>query len=447
MISSPWSILLCKFNDDDSEPYDRTFYDDLFTASGIGKLGMVDFFRDMSHGTLDLTGSRTFGWFTIGKSLGDYIKYYNKVATPEHPDAGGRALVDWAREAAAIYHPDWPKVDLSKYFGVVVVYNVKVYPPQVPYGGWIDGPVAVIDGPNMRPSAIGQEMCHGYGISHSRSDLSPKEIKYDYNDPWDIMSTEGFPYMQACHAVYGPRSIGPGLNAANMDGRNWLDKSRIWNSTHEGYTEVELRPLHRRDLPGFLGATIDTFFVEFRMDEGWDAAIGRPVILLHYFEENYSYIQYPTLNSKGDKFEIKDYLKIEVLDIDVSQRKARISIDYSLLKPHVLYGIWPWEYRSPAIPVGVLGPEDVTIISNKIRQNPEWSFRPILKLLSDISTSEHFDNETLKRTIRRDALEKIISIVNQKLNHMDIPGGVASPPVNQTNNNTKIEENKDEGLP
>ena len=40
---------------------------------------------------------------------------------------------------------------------MVVVYNVTVYPPKVPFGGWMDGgPIAVIDGPNMRPSAIGQ---------------------------------------------------------------------------------------------------------------------------------------------------------------------------------------------------------------------------------------------------------------------------------------------------
>src|SRR6266498_5013212 len=44
------------------------------------------------------------------------------------------------------------------------------------------------------------------------------------------------------------RSIGPGLNAANMDGRGWLDSSRVWrpsDGTAIYRTDVELRPFHR----------------------------------------------------------------------------------------------------------------------------------------------------------------------------------------------------------
>ena len=53
MVSSRWAILLCKFNDDDGEPFDRKFYDEFFTGSGIGKQNIVDYFRDVSHGMLD----------------------------------------------------------------------------------------------------------------------------------------------------------------------------------------------------------------------------------------------------------------------------------------------------------------------------------------------------------------------------------------------------------
>jgi hypothetical protein len=77
----------------------------------------------------------------------------------------------------------------------------------------------------------------------------------DYNDPWDIMSTlRAFmapyptynsigepPGLQVCDndpksVTYGKLvnagqtrglSIGPGLNAANMDSQGWLDKRRI----------------------------------------------------------------------------------------------------------------------------------------------------------------------------------------------------------------------------
>jgi len=73
MIQTPWAVLRCKFKDDASEPYGRQRYDDLFTSSGVGKLNMVDFFRDMSHGQLDLSGSRVFGWYTLDMNRSAYL--------------------------------------------------------------------------------------------------------------------------------------------------------------------------------------------------------------------------------------------------------------------------------------------------------------------------------------------------------------------------------------
>ena len=78
------------------------------------------------------------------------------------------------------------------------------------------------------------------------------------------------------------------------------------------------------------------------------------------------------------------HLKIELVNIDVKQRIARISIDYSPLNiPPVIYHKWPWEYESPAIPLTSLGPgTDTVIVNEKIIRTPEWSLRPILKSLA-----------------------------------------------------------------
>ena len=54
MIQTPWAIILCKFSDIKDVPYDRQRYEEIFTTKGNGKWNMVDFFRDMSHGKLDL---------------------------------------------------------------------------------------------------------------------------------------------------------------------------------------------------------------------------------------------------------------------------------------------------------------------------------------------------------------------------------------------------------
>jgi hypothetical protein len=451
MVWSPWAALLCKFNDNDDEPYDHSFYDDLFTSSGTGKQNLVDFFRDMSHGMLDLSGSKTFGWFTIDKSLNDYRQYFKKVSTKENPNAGRHALVDWAKKAALGIYPggsgaytgagsgtDSTTVDLSKFSGVVVVYNIAV-----DLFGSLGRMAVVCDKDSMKISTIGQEMGHGYGLNHSRSDRLPKHGDHDYRDPWDIMSTQAFPYFQASHPVYGFRSIGPGLNAANMDNRKWLDYSRVWNTTRGADTTVDLRPLHRRDLTGFLAISIDNFFIEFRMNEGWDAAISAPVVLIHYFEDGHSYLMDSYLTARGDKFEIKEgegtalyhRLKIELKDIDVGQRKARISIDYKPIRPFV-YHWFPYEFESPAIPLTHLRWKDIAIVHEQIVSTPEWPLRPILKSLADISASEQFNNEGVKRTIRREALETIIKIAQKELNYMEIPGGV-------TQHTDQIHENLD----
>jgi hypothetical protein len=108
-------------------------------------------------------------------------------------------------------------------------------------------------------------------------------------DPWDVMSTAANTFM-APHPYFTELDVranpifrvGPGLNAANMWGRGWLDGSRLWSSVSNAQvnTVVQLRPLHRRDLPGFLAIQLEEYFVEFRINENWDAAIA-PTVLVH----------------------------------------------------------------------------------------------------------------------------------------------------------------------
>ncbi len=150
MILSPWAVLLCKFKDDNSEPYGRQRYEDLFTGSGLGKLNMVDFFRDMSHGKLDLSGSEVFGWYTLDKNRSEYTGLGSR-----------NDLIDWARQKATA-----GGVNLSRFFSVVVCLNV----PTDLFGG--GSGVVCDDGrwPNgmssLSPSLLGQEMGHTYGLTY-----------------------------------------------------------------------------------------------------------------------------------------------------------------------------------------------------------------------------------------------------------------------------------------
>lgn len=307
MTPTPWAILLCKFNDDTSEPQPRQYYEKLFTQTGSGTLNMVDFFSDASHGQLDLSGSQVFGWLTLDKARSDY--------TGSGANTAGRlALIDWARAAATKAH-----VDLGRFFGVVVYMNVAT-----DLFGVLNGKAAVCD-LNSVASQIAQEMGHGYGLDHSHRQGSEDE----YADAWDVMSAMSA--YQAANADWG--FVGPQLNAANMASRGWLDETR----TKYGGGTIDLRPLHRRDLPGFLAAQAGDVFIEYRTREKWDAKIPYPVVLVHRFADNHS-ILLP--NASGDfglrpgaRVEYGDpslisgsWTSVDVLSIDDNRKTAQVQV-------------------------------------------------------------------------------------------------------------------------
>src|SRR5262249_52763110 len=72
MPASRWAVILCKFADGTSPTPPLLHYQRLFTGAGSGSFNIVEFFSDMSHGHLDLSGSQVFGWFTLGVNRSDY---------------------------------------------------------------------------------------------------------------------------------------------------------------------------------------------------------------------------------------------------------------------------------------------------------------------------------------------------------------------------------------
>ena len=71
--SSPWAILVVSFNDDPTPSSSLASYQQLFTGAGTGTMNMVDYFADMSHGKLDLSGSQVFGPYVLNRPRSDYV--------------------------------------------------------------------------------------------------------------------------------------------------------------------------------------------------------------------------------------------------------------------------------------------------------------------------------------------------------------------------------------
>lgn len=319
-MNTPWAVILCKFTDSNTEPFPKQYYVDLYSAGGGGSpWNLVRYFDAWSHGAIDLTGSKVFGWYPLDKSLADY----NALG-----QGARKELLKWARAAAAAAGED-----LSGFFSVVAVTNVGTDIGGGPSGVVCQGP----ENPNQR--SLAHEMGHTYGMSHSRKDGSDD----DYMDKWDIMSAAN------TYSEVDPKFmfIGPGINAWNMRGRGWLDESRVWQAPSSGFDQtVTLRPLGSRELPGWLAAEIPGgLLVEFRMEAGWDAAIPQSVVLIHRFQGNNSYLMpgdgaFSSGLAVGNSFGspepdgsvtdlLTGYLRVDVESIDEAGQTATIRVRYN----------------------------------------------------------------------------------------------------------------------
>jgi hypothetical protein len=317
---SPWAVILVKFADDPGPDPDKTIYQNLFTSAGVGTDNMVKFFADMSHGRLDLSGSKVFGWYRLGANRSSYVGN-------TYPQPSGKlnrnGLLDAGKAAATA-----AGVDLSKFAGVVV----SAY-GSTDLCGWVGGMAALCDQHSLQPSLLGQEMGHGYGLDHARANGSFA----DYQDPWDVMSTAGWPWMEEPDVNY--EDIGPGLNAWCMRSRGWLDEARVWSNSGAFDTTVVLRPLHRTDLSGFLAAQLGDYLIEFRVPEWWDGAIGDACVLIHRFDDNHSYLMTGTKGQQaltaGSVFELGSsawiyapHGLVTVDAIDAHARTATVRLSY-----------------------------------------------------------------------------------------------------------------------
>lgn len=326
--ASPWAVLVIAFNDDPEPSSSLSTYEQVFCAAGAGTMNMVDYFADMSHGLLDLSGTQVLGPYVLDRPRADYVGNV-------YPQPAGKlnrnGVLDLAK-ATAISQG----ADLTPFAGVVVCGT-----PLLDLCGWVGGGAALCDDSSLQPSLLGQEMGHGYGMNHSRIDGSTE----DYRDPWDTMSTAGA--YSAWHPSYG--SVGPGLNAVNMNLRGWLRRSRVATVPASAASDqtFTLRPLHARHLAGTLAIEVGGYTVEFRVRSRWDAGIPRSCLLVHRAESNVSYVMKAADGHcdlvTGDEFSVGlpsglfgQHVRVHVVSIDEVGESASVRIVYAPAHmPHI----------------------------------------------------------------------------------------------------------------
>lgn len=410
---SPWAVILVKFSDDPDTNPDRTIYEKLFTTAGTGTDNMLAFFRDMSHGRLDLSGSEVFGWYRLAWRRSDYIGNTSPVPAGKI-DRGG--LLNATRAAATA-----AGVDLSRFSGVVA----SAF-GQTDLCGWVGGMAALCDQLSLQPSLLGQEMGHGYGLDHARLNGSDQ----DYQDPWDVMSTAAA--MEEWNTDY--TDIGPGLNAQCMRSRGWLDESRVWSSSSDAFdATITLRPLHWPELSGNLAAQLGPFLVELRVPERWDAAIGQAVVLVHRFADNHSYLMPGVTGEEAlaqggvFKFGREDwpygyFYQIDVTDIDPRAHTATLHLQ---ARPPV-----PWQTVGDRLRyVGDdVGPGyGIGLVGGKIvRVHPPGPVRDLVAQVARLADTELTGDIALALASRRAILSGIIDTARRLIGENDLISG--SPP-------------------
>jgi hypothetical protein len=214
--------------------------------------------------------------------------------------------------------------------------------------------------------------------------------------------------------------VGPGLNAWNMRGRGWLDESRVWagDSSTAWDVTVQLRPLHRHDLPGTLAAELGPYLVEFRVPEKWDAAIPKACILVHSFAGNRSYLQSGTegqqdlgdgdrFTSGNPEFPLSPYYEVEVQSIDEAHETATIRLQY---RPAV-------RFHEPGLVgqvvggVEVDGPGALIIGGRIVKIPPRGPARQMLERVADYLSAETASGLGGSATLQRGALTEIVRSV------------------------------------
>jgi len=106
---TPMAFLLVKFQGSNDEPMTKADAEQMFTAAGRGTMNVVDWFDDNTHGHVDMTGNRVFGWLQLTKAVGDYK---GSGINPQ----GRQDIITWASQAASA-----AGIDLSRFTAVVVV--------------------------------------------------------------------------------------------------------------------------------------------------------------------------------------------------------------------------------------------------------------------------------------------------------------------------------------
>lgn len=242
----PWAVILCRYKGEQPNPTleqpVEAFYRQAFTP-GTG--GMIEYWRDVSLGRLDLTGSTVIGWVELeipisqggtgaGTTRGKTVDYAINAArrSGADPITGFHSQIavitrNWTISGVPAGSPTWAAGD-----------------PLAPwYPNWIDGSAdsrgKVTLTPPHNGNIMAHEMGHGFGMQH---DIGA-DLTTHYADPCCIMSQNNAFTPPGWMVPFGPALCLPHLVQRGwMFGRRLYSDDGSWMSQPNGVS-LPLSPI------------------------------------------------------------------------------------------------------------------------------------------------------------------------------------------------------------
>lgn len=279
----PWAVLLCRFKGEATTPETDDFYREMFS---LAQGGLHDYWRDVSLGAIDLTGTRVFGPIELdlkradaGVGSGHARRESIDAAIAAARREGIDPVTGFVSQLVVLHH-NWTRDDVPE--------GLDWKDPT--WGKyWIDGS-ADGDGrvcltPPHNGNITAHEMGHGFGMNHDVG----ADFTTHYADPCCIMSQNG-PFT---HPRW-QKAFGPALCLPHLIQRGWMYDRRVytddggWVSWPEGIT-LPLAPTSRPGARANLGIKLPItsangswdYYLEYVTLTDWNRGVpGGPYLFI-----------------------------------------------------------------------------------------------------------------------------------------------------------------------
>jgi M6 family metalloprotease-like protein len=273
--AQPWATVLCRFADEpDLTPKSKAWFDTLMLGSASAP-SLGHYWREVSYGNVNLTGSVVVGWYTLPQPRSYYV-YGNPVQLDFQ-----RAANDCTGVADAdVYFPD--------FVGINLAFNENL--DGYAWGGsWTitrDGRTKTYRMTWLPPwgyenqAPVAHEMGHGFGLPHSSGPYSQT-----YDSAWDVMSGLWYdcPPYDPDYGCVGTHTI-----SYHKDILGWIPTAQKYVAADGTSQTITLERLALPTTTNYLMAQINIgssatnfYTVEVRRLVGYDATLPGDAVIIH----------------------------------------------------------------------------------------------------------------------------------------------------------------------